>query len=111
MKLLATTTIIRGNGACKMFMDGIANEEIEKVNEELKKMKENYEKELSAKEAELEATKNHLNDVLTEKSTELRAMLVKPVSFVERIRERIVIIWCQIWGMGEALNLWSYDNE
>lgn len=102
--MLATTTVIRGNGACKVFMDGIMNEEVEK-------MTERYEKELSAKEAELQATKNHRNDLLYRTLAEVRAMLAKPVSIIERIRERLVIIWCQIWGIGEALNLWSYDNE
>lgn len=104
MKVLATTTVIRGKGACEAYVNGLANEE-------MKKMQERYENELSNKEAELQATKNNRDDLRHKDLTEVRAMFAKPISIVERVRERLVIIWCQIYGIGEELKLWSYDKN
>lgn len=96
MKRLATTTVIRGNGACEVYMDGLLNEEIKKLNER-------HEKELSEKEVKLQVTKNQRDDLRYKDLIALRAMVAKPMSIAARLRERLVIIWCQIWGIFECL--------
>ena len=103
MKMLASATIIRGNGACEMFMNGLKDEEIEK-------MKEQYENELSAVKAELESTKNKRNELLTNRLPTMKAVLAKPTSIIERFRERIVITWCQIYGIGSEFKWWTYEG-
>lgn len=96
--------VFRENGACEIFVNGI-------VNEEIKKMKERYEKELSVMEAKLQAKTGHLNKNLHKDLMAVKVMVAQPVSLIERIRERIIITWCQIYGIGEALKLWSYDGN
>ena len=92
--------VIRENGACEVLVNGI-------VNEEIKKMREHYEKELSVMEAKLQTKTSHLNKNLYKDLTDVKVMLAKPVSIIERIRERIVITWCQIWGLGiEIVDMW-----
>lgn len=103
MKRIATTTIIRGNGACEAYMNGIVNEEIEK-------MKDCYEEKLSVLEAKLQSKEDHLDNLLTDRLIERRAMFAKPTSIIKRIRERIVITWCQIWGLCFEFKLIT-DNE
>ena len=96
-------SVFHENGACEVLVNGI-------VNEEIKKMREHYEKELSVMEAKLQTKTGHLNKNLSKDLMKVKAMCAKPVSFIERARERIVITWCQIWGLGLEWKLWT-DNE
>lgn len=104
MRILATTTVIRGNGACEAYMNGL-------LNEEVKKMKEHYEKALSVTEAELEAAKGHRDDLLYKHLAEVKAMVAKPTSIFKRIHERIEIAWCMFWYFGKVLKLWGRNME
>lgn len=110
MERIATVTVIRGNGACEIFMDGIMREEIEKVNKEIEEMKERHNQELVTIESELEATRGHRNKLLSRKLDILRAGNARNVSWLARLKERIVIIWCQIYGIGVELKLWDYEG-
>lgn len=104
MNRLATVTVIRGNGACEAYVNGV-------IQEEIVKMKERHERELVTMESELAAAKSHRNDLLGEKLAVVRAANAKSISWFERVKERIIITWCQIWGMGEAFKLWFYEGE
>lgn len=104
MNRIAAVTVIRGAGACEVYMNGIVQEEIEK-------MKERHNKEMRAKEAELEATKNRLNDTLSDRLGVIRAGNAKRVSTLARIREKIEILWCQFWGMGYEFGWWTCDDD
>jgi hypothetical protein len=98
-----TTAVIREDGIHDVYVNGL-------LNEEMKKMKEDYEKQLSVMEAKLQAKTGHLNKNLSRDLMAVKVMVAKPTSLIERIRERIVITWCQIWGIGLALKFWT-DNE
>ena len=103
MSNIMTTTIIRGTGECKVFMDGVLNKEIEKMNER-------HQKELSILEAKLESSNNHRDDLLTSRLAFFRACDAKHVSWFARFKERIEILWCQAYGLGEAFKLWLYEK-
>lgn len=103
MNIVATTTVIRGNGACEAFMNGIVNEEIEKMNER-------HQKELCAMESELGAVKTHRNKLLASNLAAVRACNARSVSWFVRLKEDITISWCKLYGLGEALKLWLYEK-
>lgn len=103
MKMIATTTVIRGNGACKVFMNGIVNDEIEKVNER-------YERKIMALSNELEATKNKETQLLTEKLLMIRPYTAKRCGVLSDIREKIEVAWAFVWYMGKKFKLWT-DEE
>ena len=90
MKMIASTTVIRGNGACKVFMDGIMNEEVEK-------MKEQHEREIMALTNELNATKNKETQLLTDR--------------LPMIRDKIEVAWAFLWWLGTRGRLWYDDNN
>lgn len=100
MKRIATTTVIRGNGDCEAYFNGIVKEEIQKLNERYK-----------AKEAELAAAKGHLNSVLSHQLNTSEVYNVKKKSIFSRIRDSIEILWCKIWGLGVVLGLWEYVGD
>ena len=104
MKMIATTTVIRGNGACKVFVDGIMNEEIEKMNER-------HKKEMEAVCNELEATKSHLNRSLKRDLAPIRAMVARRSGLLYKIREKIEFVWGCIWYYGLRFKLWGYWDD
>ena len=97
-------TLMRENGVCEVRVNGLLDEEFEK-------MKAYYEKKLAAKEAELQTSKEHCGNLLTRDLSEFKVMLAKPATFFGRVKERIIITWCQIWGLGEVFKCWSYDPK
>lgn len=104
MGIIATTTVIRGKGACKVFMDGIMNEEIEKMNEQ-------HKKELETVRNELEATKSHLNRALKKDLAPIRAMVARRSRPFQRVLEKIEFVWGCIWYYGLRFRLWGCRNE
>lgn len=104
MKMLATATVIRGNGACEAYMNGI-------MNEEIKKMTERYERKIEALSNELNATKNTEKRLFAEKLPMVHACTAKCCSPFSDIREKLEVAWAFVWYMGEKAKLWSYDNN
>lgn len=96
MKRLATTTVIRGNGACKVYMDGLMNEEIEK-------MRERYERQIEALTNELEATKRNETRLLTEKMPMIRVCAAKRYGLLNDIREKLELAYGFVWCMCDRL--------
>lgn len=103
MKMLATTTIIRGNGACKVFMDGV-------MNDEVAKMSERYERKIEALTNELTATKNKETTLLTEKLPMIRACTAKRTGIINHIREKLEVAWAFVWWLGNKCNLWFEER-
>lgn len=104
MNRIATVTVIRGSGDCEAYVDGIVQEEIEK-------MKSRHNTEIQAKNAELEATKIHRNKLLSSKLGVIRAESARPISRFTRIRNKIDILWCKFWGIGYELGLWTCNDD
>ena len=104
MKMIASTTVIRGNGACKVFMDGIMNEEVEK-------MKEQHEREIMALTNELNATKNKETQLLTDRLPMIRACTAKRCGVFSTIRDKIEVVWAFLWWLGTRGRLWYDDNN
>ena len=99
-----TTAVIREDGIHDVYVNGI-------LNEEMQKMKEDYEKQLSVMEAKLQTVTGKREEMRNEKLSNYKVMLARPTSIIERIREKIVLVWCLIWGIGLEWKLWSDDVE
>lgn len=103
MKMIASTTVIRGNGACKVFVDGIMNEEVEK-------MKEQHEREIRALTNELNATKETEKRLYAEKLPSVQEYTNKRYGLLSDIRDKLEVAWAFIWWLGTKRGLW-YDDE
>lgn len=104
MKMIASTTVIRGNGACKVFMDGIMNEEVEK-------MKEQHEREIMALTNELAATKKTEKRLYAEKLPSVQEYTNKRYGLLSDIRDKIEVAWAFLWWLGTRGRLWYDDNN
>lgn len=104
MNRIAAVTVIRGEGECKAFVDGIAHKEIEKMNER-------HKIELEMATNELKATKKHRDDLLQARVEAWKAEELKPVSLFEKIRRAFVNGWCIFWALTHEWGLWEYDGE
>lgn len=104
MNRIAAMTIIRGNGECQAYWNGV-------VMEEMRKMNERHALEVKTKDAELDAARSHRNALLRDQLAVYRALNAKPVSAFRRLREALVTFWCVIWGLGEHFGLWEYAGD
>ena len=104
MKKIATTTVIRGNGACEAYMNDIVNKEIAKMNKQ-------HQMELSRQEAELEATRNHRDRLLADKLDSMNNKNAYKESFWQRFKDALEMAWCKFWGITYVLGLWRHNDE
>ena len=104
MNRIAAMTVIRGDGACQAYWQGV-------VMEEMKKLTERHELEMKTKDAELDAARSHRNDLLRDQLTTYRVLNAKPTSPFKRLRERLETLWCQFWGLGEHFGFWEYIRD
>lgn len=104
MNRIAGLTVVRGNGGCEAYWNGI-------VNEEMKKLNEQHALELRAKDAELEATRGARNRLLRDNLTAYRVLNARPISAFRRLRERLVTFWCVFWALGEHFGCWEYIRD
>ena len=104
MKMVATTTVIRGNGGCEAYMNGV-------VRKEILKMSERYKKEMARKDAELSAVKRHRDLLLGDKLKSVEYAVEKKNTVFSKIREWIVKDWCMFWALCSVLGLWEYVGD
>lgn len=104
MNRISTMTVIRGNGVCQAYWNGV-------VNEEMRKMNERHALEVRTKDAELDAARGHRNDLLRANLMAYRALNAKPISLSRRLREAVETFWCQLWGLGVHFGLWEYIGD
>lgn len=103
MKVIAAATVIRGNGACKVYVDGVMNKEIEKMSKQ-------YERTIEALTNELEATKNNETRLLSEKLPMIRACSARRYGLVNDIRESLEMAYAFTWCLGERVRDW-FNNK
>ena len=103
-RMIATATVIRGKGACKIFMDGI-------VNDEVAKMSERYERKIEALTNELTATKNKETTLLAEKLPMIRACTAKRYGPFNNVRDKLEVAWAFVWYMGKKFKLFEDDRD
>lgn len=104
MNRIATMTVIRGNGACEAFMNGVVREEMLKINAK-------HDIEMKKTNAALQATTNHRNKLLADRAAALRQYNVRPRSIFSRIKDSIVNAWCLFYSFGWAIGFWKHIDE
>lgn len=102
MKMAAT--VIRADGACDIFVNGILNEEIRRINLE----HENEVKMMLNKLADAE--KQH-DDFLAYRVAFIRQNMAESVSRLDIFREKLETAWCKLYGLGEVLGMWVYEHD
>lgn len=104
MQRIAAATVIRGNGACQAFIDGVVHDEMRRQQEKLEAAEDraNW----------MEGKRNELRD---KRMVEISRMLTGKRSPLRRIRNAIETAWGIVWAitagkcwieMGETLKLW-----
>lgn len=104
MNRIATLTVIRGNGECVAYMNGI-------VKEEMKKLNERHAREMARKNAELDASRGHRNRLLRDNLRDYRVLNARPVSACKRLLEGLETFWCQCWGVAYEIGLLECKNH
>ena len=105
MQRIAAVTVIRGNGACQAFVDGMVNEELRRQQEKLEAAEDRANR--------MEEDRNRLKGV---RLTEIRWALTGKHGLLRRIRNAIETAWAIVWAitagkcwieMGETAGLWE----
>lgn len=98
---IAAATVIRGQGECQAFIDGVVNAELKRQQEGLKAERERAHM--------IEANRNRL---LTDR---LEAIKPQRKNLLKRLRSAIETAWAMLWAitagkcwveMGETAGLW-----
>ena len=114
MGILGTATVIRGKGACELFVNGIRDEEVRRINEL-------HTKEMEIVMNELKKTKDRVRMMpidsykrsrFASKMIDLRLGNVGRPSPFQKFKETVVFVWACIWVAGCKLGLCGYwDDE
>lgn len=105
MDRTATLTVIRGNGECRAYYDGIVSDEIKKMNERYAAKERMLNRQISAKQEELRQVQSRRNQLLSERMARLEMMEPDEES---RAKMWFLSVWALIWLIGEKLGLWEY---
>lgn len=108
MKRVMTATVIRGNGGCQAYVNGVASEE-------LKRQEAHRRFDRMASVALTRAVIDHRDRLREYHRAELNARLCPPVTMARRIKEAVANAWALCWAVvvvgGEALGLWERIDE
>ena len=100
MRQIANMTVIRGNGECRAYMNGVVQEEIRRQQARMRGECERA-RTVEASRNRLLADRCHEYDRMTKR---------RPISFFDRIENT----WCMVWAVlicwGEALGLWVREE-
>lgn len=89
MNRIATTTIIRGNGRCEAYMNGV-------VMQEMKRLNERHAAEMRSKDIEIELKRNANHRLLCEKVDSYKKEMYKRSKWQcvkEYICEKVLVVW------------------
>lgn len=113
MGILGTATIIRGKGACELFVNGIRDEEVRRINEL-------HTKEIETVKNELKKAKNRMAMMPAEihekghtanKLVKLRFGEFERPSVLRRLLNAIELAWAYTWVYGVKYGVFGYWNE
>lgn len=113
MGILGTATVIRGKGACELFVNGIRDEEVHRINEL-------HNKEIETVKNELKKAKNrmammpaeiHEKGYTANKLVKLRFGEFDRPSVFRRLLNMIELAWAYTWVYGVKHNVWGYWDE
>ena len=111
MKPIAAATVIRSEGPCDMFVNGVVSKEIQKINRRMDAVKKANDRRVEALSNELDSTKNKCNDLRADRSASIKKRLAKRNTLRYRIRDKIETIWAHIWCYGLKWGLWAYVDD
>ena len=103
---IATATVIRGNGGCQVFIDGVVNAELQR-----------QQMMMQAERERAHMIEGRRNRMLGER---LKASAPKRRSPLERLKDAIETAWAMVWAitagkcwldMGETAGLWVDENR
>lgn len=86
--MIASATVIRGQGECEAYMNGVVMKEMKRLN--------------AIHAAEMGTVKNHRNRLLAERLEKLKP--VQKVSLWERLKDFVATAWAQFFGLMLALD-------
>lgn len=104
---IAAATVIRGNGACQAFIDGV-------VHEEMRRQQECME----AERERAHVIEAHRDRLLAERVKTITTP--KRRNLMQRLKDGLELIWAYFWAvtfggvwidMGETLGLWEYIGD
>lgn len=98
---IAATTVIKGAGACQVYMDGVVSEEIKRLNEM-------HARELETWREKVKACQAHENKLLAERLKAVDKM-VNPFGIRRIYRavvDRIQVVWAMLWVANWRLGRW-----
>ena len=98
-----SVTVIRGTGACDVFVNDI-------LQEEFKRQNEMWAKEMTIVKAELQATKGHLNKELAKKLEKVKKITDEVQASRNSIKEYVIWIWGTIYYYSEKWGLVKYEG-
>lgn len=83
MNMIANATIIRGNGECEAYMNGVVNKEMKRLN--------------AMHAAEMATVRQHRNRLLSDRMKALQP--AKKVRMRDRLKDRIATAWAKLFGL------------
>lgn len=92
MNRVATATIIRGNGECQAYINGV-------VMKEMKRLNERHAAEMRSKQFELDSVRKHRNRLLASKLDGGYDNRSKWQRFKDRVREKVCVAWAVVFAM------------
>ena len=92
MNRIATAPVIRGNGACQAFIDGVLIKELERLDDK-------HAEELRKKDYELEYMTESRNRQLRKSLEADHAMAQKRIGLWERVCNMVNKAWCMLFAM------------
>ena len=108
MNMIASATVIRGKGECRVFVDGVAQMDIQRQQEQWRAV-------AAAEIEQLRMAEKGRNRMAAEALRLKRRAWEEVPGMIGRAREWIVGAWALAWGTvvswGEMLGWWVYEEE
>lgn len=109
MQRIAAATVIRGNGGCQVFVDGVVNAELQR-----------QEKIREAERERARSIEENRNDRLAKRLPKFLNEIMPKRGPLKHLKNAVSIAWGMVWAitfggvwieMGETLGLWEYVGD
>lgn len=92
MRQIANMTVIRGNGGCEAYMNGI-------VQEEIRRQQAQMQAERKADEVYTRMVKGDRDQLRAERSADLTRTLTRRPNLLQRLCAPVVNAWAMFWAL------------